>query len=360
MAGSTKPTSNNRTTRASGASVKTRKGKRGDSGVSPPTAFSSGGIYTGPTINGGPRGQTRFSHTEFVADVGGTINGIVNVLTINPAATATFPWLSRIAQGFELYRFKRLRIDYTPSVSTTSAGIVVGAFEFDGNDALPTSKQQLSAMDGARRVNVWGKQSFPMACPAGWYYTGTVVTPGSTGDVRLTDVARFVLGVFGTTVVVSPGELTVSYDVEFSKPDMGINYASERVTFSASSLGLLAGSHVDIGDDIFDASSPTSGQLNLAVKIGGNYLFNLVTTATASAPVGSVFASFNVTRAGSTSTLGNESYTTYVSAGATFYGLTTFWGSFAVGDVISLVAAAAITTLSINRGRIGTYKAIGE
>jgi len=360
MAGSSKTIANNRSTRTAGGNAKGRKAKRGDGGISPPTAYSSGGVYTGPSINGGPRGQTRFSHTEFVADVGGTINGIVNVLTINPAATSTFPWLSRIAQGFELYRFKRLRIDYTPSVSTTSAGIVVGAFEFDGNDALPTSKQQLSAMDGSRRVNVWGKQSFPMACPAGWYYTGTVVTPGSTGDVRLTDVARFILGVFGTAVVMSPGELSVSYDVEFAKPDMGINYASERVTFSSSSLANLSGSHVDIGDDIFDASSPSSGTLNLNVKLSGNYLFNFVTTATASSPVGSVFASFNLTRAGSTSSIGNESSTSYVSAGATFYGITTFWGNFAVGDVITLVAATAITSLMINRGRIATYKAIGE
>jgi len=359
MAGGSKsrPANSNALARSS------KKTKRKANGASAPSAVSSRGVFSGPKISGQSGGITKFSNIEYTTDVVTSVgSGAPSItLTFNAANSTTFPWLSRVAQGFEVYRFRRARVIYTPSCSSTTSGLVVGAFEFDANDAAPQTKQQLSAMDASARTNVWNKGYWDMPCPNGWYYcspTGPIV-----GDTRLNDVGRFFLGVYGTASSGQTiGELTIQYDVEFAKPEMANYNLSERIDYSGSTIADPVGTLTLSGDAVVSVSSSGTGSISFTMLTGGNYIMELISVVSTSSSGGNqIWSSLALSRNGLIITGGATmaDYTSSYVSGAPYSAMQIVTISALVGDVITFAAAAYVTALQLVRTRIAPYKALG-
>lgn len=350
---------------------KKKGGKQGSSGGNAPSAVSTRGINAGPTISGGPRGQTRFSHTEFVGDItsGQTSSTDSTFFTfiINPGSIDTFPWLSRIANGYEMYRFKRLRAIYTPSCGSSTGGIVVGGFEYDGTDPAPVTKQQISALDRSARSNVWQKFTVDLDVGSGWYYVNALpFLPTNPGDVRLTDVARLFVGVFGAQPGQVVGEVSISYDIEFAKPEMGTPAPSSLITFPGSTFSKLVGtSPVVTGDQILlpVTSGQQPGNAKFKAMRSGSYIMTLLdtnVTTNGTLPTRNPIGGVELKRGGYLI----DNVVKFIdcmsdwnnNVGTVFNNLQTFSLNMYAGDEITFYGALTVVNMIYNSIRLAAYK----
>lgn len=87
-------------------------------------------------------------HRELVGDTlaesGATITSRYNV---NPGNNALFPWLSKIANAYENYRFTAFSFHYMPYASTAFSGQILVAHDPDPTDSYPTTEAQFSAYE---------------------------------------------------------------------------------------------------------------------------------------------------------------------------------------------------------------------
>lgn len=230
---------------------KRRNRKQGGGGGQ--TGIAIGGSITtgGPTFVSGAGGNVVVSNQEFISDV--TNDSPITGFDVNPGSAVAFPWLSKVAQNFEMYRFRRLEFKYQPACPTTTQGIVVMAFDYDASDAIPVSKQQMSSYAGAMRSNVWASCSMSLKCPNSWSYVGNLngqINPLET-DIKLYDVAKAYFGVFNGLNNNMIGEVFVSYTVELSKPNWEVPITSSGfIGFSGSTLNNLFGTGQTIVGDV--------------------------------------------------------------------------------------------------------------
>lgn len=147
---------------------------------------------------------------------------------INPRYASTFPWLSRIAQCYDMYRINSLTFRYQPTCPTTREGEVVMFFDYDPSDdngGIPITAAK--AMSGAKAT----------VCTAGMIMT---FSPPNTLDLThklycesdvavLTGAAsslrcpgRFWMGAWGAVDGDTPlklGVIYVTYDISFFNPE---------------------------------------------------------------------------------------------------------------------------------------------
>jgi len=367
---------NNNTT-ASGDTSKKKSSrnaaKGGGAGGGPPTAVGTGIIAQGPAVVGRSKQTVRFSNTEYVADVSapaiGT-QGPIFTYAVNPVSGLT-PWLSRIAGGYELYRFRRLVVTYTPTCGTTTSGVVVGAFDYDAADAPPTNKAQLSAIDGAVRSNVWNKVEMRTRPMDGWYYVGV---PGAltsnplNTDIKTYDMAKFYLGVYNQAAIGPVGELTVSYDVEFARPDFqgAIAGAAEYLAPVGSTITNIAGTSVVAnGSPIATLTgSATSGTMRFLFNIPGEYLLSLTGywgASSAPSGFGAIFGAATQTEtSGTTSTLDwlENMATGWSSGSTTCVGYGMLCVSVAQGTAVTIALVSVVNSFQLIRARLANYKKI--
>jgi len=100
-------------------------------------------------------GAIRVRHREFIKNVTSdhTFESGVLALGINVGDTEMFPWLSKIANGYERYCVNSMTISYEPFVSTTESGAVIMQVDYDPADEAPTSKSNMPI--------VWGQRGQP-------------------------------------------------------------------------------------------------------------------------------------------------------------------------------------------------------
>lgn len=99
---------------------------------------------------------------------GTTSKGII----MNPAAVGVFPWLSRIAATFSLYRWKKLVISYCPIAPTTLGGSVELAVFYEDKDY---NNWLLAAAAAAQNLSTQSQYAF------GPLYAGGAIASGSAG-----------------------------------------------------------------------------------------------------------------------------------------------------------------------------------
>jgi hypothetical protein len=153
-------------------------------------------------------------------------------LNLNPGVSSSFPWLSQIARNFEEYRFSGLVFEYkTLSVdaiaaSTVNVGSVFMACDYNVLHGPFTSKQAVENYE----FSVSGKPSqtmiLPIECkraetPVSTLYVRDEAMSVSASDLRLYDLGLVCIGSQGLPAPAhSIGELWVSYEVEFFKPNV--------------------------------------------------------------------------------------------------------------------------------------------
>jgi hypothetical protein len=234
------------------------------------------------------------------------------------------------------------------------------AFDYDATDAAPTSKQAITAYSGSTRTNAWNRLTCDLRPPSGWFYVGSspsTINPSGT-DLKFYDIARFYLGVFNASPGATVGELSVEYDVEFSKPDFSPLLINEMVTFANSNYASPVGTPTVVGSPVFTLSSPAPGQLALNFLTNGKFLMEICAFMTSSTSLGNCFQSPSQSDpSGAFYTLPwAENVTTgWTSASNSMTALNLLAATVQVGSQILISAAVTVTAMGIYRIRVAPY-----
>jgi hypothetical protein len=314
----------------------------------------------------GVSGTVTVSNTEFVADVTAPAVGTgtpVLSYDVNPAGTL-FSWLSKVATGYEKFRFKKLEFIYTPTCSSTTSGVVAMAVDFDASDNPPTTKLALSAYGNCVRTNVWTRGRLGVVCPSTWYYVGlagTTVNPVGT-DVKFYDLGKFYLGVFNQSSSTPVGELTVNYTIELTQPDYAspAGYA-EYVGFQGTNslANLIGGGVTTSGNCPVTVTQPAYGVLAVTFPVGGQYCVGAIVASASTSAVANALGNIQQNDPGATTTQvvsASDAVTTGWSSSST---LQTTMAQYilqaAAGTQILIPFVAAVTSGYFQKLRFTTY-----
>lgn len=174
----------------------------------------------------GASGVMIVSHKEFFVDVQSSTAFTVSSHFINPGNQLLFPWLSKIAMGFEFYRFRKLKFYYVTSTNTSNVGSVMSAFDYDPTDAVPDGKAAMMDIHGAKRCSVWQSLedhfSPALASKYNFYLVRSLIdsTPFPDPD---RDCAMWFAATQGQLAAgLDLGEFYVEYEVELFNPQAPI------------------------------------------------------------------------------------------------------------------------------------------
>jgi len=197
-------------------------------------------------------GDCHVVHREYIQDlvlpVGYTSGSFVVIqsLAINPGQAQTYPWLSKIAQNFESYKFRSLRFDYETEQATSIVGSSIQAVDYDASDPKPVSKQQAMAYRNSVRSAIWSPSKHLSGredlSKKNQYYVRPGPQPAGT-DIKEYDVGNYFFCAqsssgAGTTL----GELYVEYDVDLKTPIYEILSGDAESDTSVGTTG-QAGAH---------------------------------------------------------------------------------------------------------------------
>lgn len=166
-------------------------------------------------------------HREYLTDILSSTSFSNRSYNVNAGLSATFPWLSSIATGFEQYRFHGLLFEFISTAgsaiaSTNNAlGTVIMASEYNVNKPLFAYKQQMEAYEFACANKPSESFVHPLECdpaevPLKMYYVRNAT---DVDDKRFSDLAIFQLATQGMQAAnINIGELWVTYEVELFKP----------------------------------------------------------------------------------------------------------------------------------------------
>lgn len=193
------------------------------------------------------RTGTIVRHTEFIQNISGTEDFSLFSLPINPGLDTTFPWLSQIAPAYEQYKWRGLVFTY----KTTSADLVTGtngalgqvimATDYDSADANYTNQREMLNSEYAKSAKpsvsfVHPIETARSQTPYKMFYTREG-DPPANADIRLYDIGKFQLATQGMQATGGTiGQLWVSYEIEFQKPQFKLDVGVEADHFTASTL----------------------------------------------------------------------------------------------------------------------------
>lgn len=218
----------------------------------------------------------RMQHREYITDIlaSGAATFSNRSFPINPAIDGTFPWLATIAANFEQYRvlgmifeFKSTSSDYATG---TALGSVVMATEYDSADPTYVSK---AAMENSQYC-ISTKPSLdaihPVECDPQFNHGDILFTragPVPSGkDSRLYDHGVFQLATVGGVAAAGTalGELWVSYDIEFFKPQLGAGSFYDHFSFTPADVSGTNKRYFGTTDAL---AAETSSQLGGEIEI---------------------------------------------------------------------------------------------
>ena len=229
----------------------------------------------------GKSGTFRVSHREYIQDVVGQPAFTCVVLNINPGRNDTFPWLSAIGQRFESYRFLSLAFEYKPSCSTSTAGKVILAIDFDAEDSPPNTKQEALSYKGAVSAAPWQEakcviQQIDNKKLSGEKYTRDIQS--SYTDLKTYDLGTLNIVTQGMATTSTVGELYVSYVVELITPQTQVEQTSAKINSTSSQKGgWFPASAAVLGTDLASVTDVLAAFPNndLLIKEPGQYLLNM-------------------------------------------------------------------------------------
>jgi len=249
--------------------------------------WSGMGAYkkSGTTISQDPpsfkktkSGGVRIQHREYIQDVTSSVAFSNQLqLGLNPGLYNSFPWLSGIASNFTQYKMHGCIYEYRPTsgsaiASTNNAlGTVIMATNYNASDSNFVNKQQMENEEMSQSTVPSSSAIHPIECDPKQttidkLYTRTGAVP-SGQDIRLYDLGLFQLAVQGMQAgSITVGELWVSYDVEFFKPQLD------------TGLGLaLSGAHYNLGST-WASATPLGTPLMMFDSIGLTFATSTVLT----------------------------------------------------------------------------------
>lgn len=173
----------------------------------------------------------------------------VNSFLVNPGNTVTFPWLSVIAQQFEMYRFRSLRFCFVSTSAdavgstNTALGSVITNTNYDVNDPVFSTQLAMEDYGGAAEGKPSEDTCHIVDCSGrrgsmgGLRYVlpGSGTTAGSAGYPTATSAHDYDLGLFqiatvGQQASSTLGRLYVHYEVDLIRAKTNTSITSSIVS----------------------------------------------------------------------------------------------------------------------------------
>lgn len=254
-------------------SVRTGASKQNDSKLAAPVAIATRRTGATPKMTTKTPGVIEVSHRSFLAPIASNATYTTQRFYANPGMPGTFPWLSRLARRYEMYRFKRLRFEYRSVCATDVRGVVMMSFDYDAADDLPSSKAQQAQTIPNSEINSWASNDLSIPTDGQWRYVRAGAL-SSNLDIKTYDFGQMVLSsIYGDNTIT--GELYVDYTVEFCKPTDGPSTGgtidcTPTLFTSPFTTPVITG---PVPFEVVDANT-------LRVLVPGEYLFSVTTIGT--------------------------------------------------------------------------------
>jgi len=180
------------------------------------------------TRNTGKNGNVIVSGSEYFCAIG--LLGAGSVNTNAGAMLAQFPLhpaafggtrLSQEAQQYDLFKWRRLVVEYVPACATTTGGNLVGAASLDMSEnlSLPGTEGTLRAMfarSGCCSAPVWSGFSFELnQTQLEWY---SVLIDNSDPSTTFPGMFNLAAGTDLGTATTQLGIIWIHYEIEFVAP----------------------------------------------------------------------------------------------------------------------------------------------
>jgi len=156
----------------------------------------------------------RIIHRELVGSVVGSVNYVVgNTFSINPGLSNSFPWLAVQAQGWEKYKFNKLKLCYYTRTGSNTPGSVILSPDYDAADSAPVNEQIASAYHGTEEDVAW-KDDCLTFDPKRLNQERFIRLGGLAAnlDIKTYDVANAYVGTLDGTAIAW-GKLWFEYDI---------------------------------------------------------------------------------------------------------------------------------------------------
>jgi len=242
---------------------KTQKVIQNPVNQSAPVARAIAQVTREPKVTNGKR-MTKIIHRELVTTISGNTTFAANQFYLNPGLSATFPWLSTVANSYEQYRFNRLKFEYVSRAPTSYVGSILMAPDYDALDSSPSSEVQASMMDGAIEDAPWKDMCLGLNVqdmfPSGprKFVRSSAVT-GS--DLKTYDAGQLFCCTVACADTSAIGKLWVDYEV-----DLFIPQNPSTASSGTGNVGGLAAYQLTAGDQAL-----TSGVVSTVIFDNANY-----------------------------------------------------------------------------------------
>jgi len=255
-----RPQSANRDTGKARLGASMARPPRGQVGVA--AAYATGQSTRAPLVQAS-RDQARIVHRELIGSMTGSgAFAVAQTIPLNPGLPAFAPWLASQAQGWERYRFNKLRFCYYTRTGSNVPGSMMLVPDYDAADAAPASEQIASSYEDVEEDAPWKDiccvlraEALHALGPSKFIRTAPLA---ANLDIKTYDAGNlFACTVDGTAV--SWGKLWVEYDVTLITPQLG-----------ASGLSSLSSQHVT------SANPTTANMLGTQVPAAGSTAYALI------------------------------------------------------------------------------------
>jgi hypothetical protein len=200
----------------------------------------------------------RVTNREFVTDVTPESDGSFHLAlaySIQPGIHTTFPWLSRIAQSHQKYKFSNIKFTWQPLVGTSTPGRIILAYAPDPLDAIPFSAADIYQYPDQCDSALWGAVTLQVPQKhLGVYFTRSGFVPDT--DIKTYDNGVLYIATYGCNAASPAGSVFVEYDVELitphptSEPDGAV--ISITPAQDDGSLSLWPDGNTSLGHPLFE------------------------------------------------------------------------------------------------------------
>jgi len=181
-----------------------------------PVAVATRKSGSSPRILNGPRGNQTITHRQLLGPINCASSFSASAIPLNPGLSRTFPWLSKIARGYEKYRFRRISVEYRPVCATSIPGVVMYSIDFDPCDPLPTTKAAHSQSVPNTENNAWMVNTLTVPPSSEWRFV-RAATLAPNLDLKTYDCGQIITSTcYGNDTIT--GELWIDYTVELRNP----------------------------------------------------------------------------------------------------------------------------------------------
>lgn len=196
------------------------RGNANDSMLAAPVSIATRRTGMAASVTNLSDGIVRIKHRAFIKPITSFSTFTAEKLSCNPGLSGSFPWLSKLARKYDMYRFVNLKYSYRSVTATSTPGVVMLSFDYDAADDAPTTKSKQAQTIPNAESNSWTNVDLVVRTDSAWRFTRPGILPANL-DVKTYDLGSlFYSSVYGTGVVT--GELYVEYTVELKRPSDGV------------------------------------------------------------------------------------------------------------------------------------------